>query len=86
MIDETGLLKQGSASCSVKRQYTGLAGKITNCQIGVFEAQGLARAMPPLIVGSTDPRSGTTGPRAGRRHISRRRCPSPPGHGQAGAS
>lgn len=36
VIDETGFLKQGKASCGVGRQYTGLAGKITNCQIGVF--------------------------------------------------
>ncbi|WP_247323657.1 transposase [Bradyrhizobium sp. 141] len=33
---ETGFLKQGKASCGVARQYTGSAGKITNCQIGVF--------------------------------------------------
>ncbi|NJD24688.1 MAG: IS701 family transposase [Betaproteobacteria bacterium] len=36
VIDETGFLKQGKASCGVSRQYTGSAGKITNCQIGVF--------------------------------------------------
>lgn len=36
VIDETGFLKQGHASCGVARQYTGSAGKITNCQIGVF--------------------------------------------------
>src|ERR1700751_6444203 len=36
VIDETGFLKQGTASCGVARQYTGSAGKITNCQIGVF--------------------------------------------------
>ena len=35
VIDETGFLKQGKASCGVARQYTGSAGKITNCQIGV---------------------------------------------------
>ncbi|QBM77947.1 IS701 family transposase (plasmid) [Sphingomonas sp. AAP5] len=38
VIDETGFLKQGKASCGVSRQYTGSAGKITNCQIGVFGA------------------------------------------------
>jgi SRSO17 transposase len=38
VIDETGFLKQGRASCAVARQYTGSAGKITNCQIGVFAA------------------------------------------------
>lgn len=36
VIDETGFLKQGKASCGVARQYTGSAGKITNCQIGVL--------------------------------------------------
>ena len=29
---------RGKASCGVGRQYTGSAGKITNCQIGVFAA------------------------------------------------
>jgi SRSO17 transposase len=38
VIDETGFLKQGTASCGVARQYTGSAGKITNCQVGVFAA------------------------------------------------
>jgi len=38
VIDETGFLKQGKSSCGVSRQYTGSAGKITNCQIGVFAA------------------------------------------------
>ena len=38
VLDETGFLKQGRSSCGVARQYTGSAGKITNCQIGVFAA------------------------------------------------
>ena len=38
VLDETGFLKKGNASCGVARQYTGSAGKITNCQIGVFAA------------------------------------------------
>src|SRR3954452_22922220 len=38
VVNETGFLKQGKASCGVARQYTGSAGKITNCQIGVFAA------------------------------------------------
>ena len=33
VIDETGFLKQGKASCGVGRQYTGSAGKVTNCQV-----------------------------------------------------
>lgn len=36
VIDETGFLKQGYASCGGSQQYTGSAGKITNSQIGVF--------------------------------------------------
>ena len=44
VIDETGFLKQGKASCGVARQYTGSAGKITNCEIGVFVPYDLAPA------------------------------------------
>src|SRR4051794_29522347 len=40
VVDETGFLKQGKSSCGVARQYTGSAGKITNCQIGGFAPHG----------------------------------------------
>ncbi|MBP2414732.1 SRSO17 transposase [Arthrobacter stackebrandtii] len=35
-IDETGFLKKGTASAGVARQYSGTAGRVENCQIGVF--------------------------------------------------
>src|SRR4051794_8973826 len=41
VLDETGFLKQGKASCGVARQYTGSAGKVTNCQVGVLTTHHL---------------------------------------------
>ena len=38
VLDETGFLKKGSHSAGVARQYSGTAGRIENCQIGVFLA------------------------------------------------
>jgi SRSO17 transposase len=38
VIDETGFLKKGTSSAGVARQYSGTAGKIENCQIGVLLA------------------------------------------------
>jgi SRSO17 transposase len=40
--DETGFLKKGTKSAGVQRQYSGTAGRIENCQVGVF----LAYAVP----------------------------------------
>jgi SRSO17 transposase len=36
VLDETGFLKKGTQSVGVARQYSGTAGRIENCQIGVF--------------------------------------------------
>ncbi len=36
VIDETGFLKKGTKSAGVQRQYSGTAGKLDNCQVGVF--------------------------------------------------
>ncbi len=36
VVDETGFLKKGTKSVGVRRQYSGTAGKIESCQVGVF--------------------------------------------------
>jgi SRSO17 transposase len=36
VVDETAALKKGDKSCGVARQYSGTAGRIENCQVGVF--------------------------------------------------
>ncbi|WZO96089.1 IS701 family transposase [Isosphaeraceae bacterium EP7] len=38
IVDETGFLKKGTKSAGVQRQYSGTAGRIENCQVGVFLA------------------------------------------------
>lgn len=38
VVDETGFVKKGQQSVGVARQYSGTAGRIENCQIGVFLA------------------------------------------------
>src|SRR5918912_4086992 len=36
VLDETGFLKKGDKSAGVQRQYSGTAGRVENCQVGVF--------------------------------------------------
>jgi SRSO17 transposase len=38
VVDETGFLKKGNKSAGVQRQYSGTAGRIENCQVGVLLA------------------------------------------------
>jgi SRSO17 transposase len=38
IVDETGFLKKGTKSAGVQRQYSGTAGRVENCQLGVFLA------------------------------------------------
>jgi SRSO17 transposase len=44
VVDETGFLKKGTKSVGVQRQYSGTAGRIENCQIGVFLAYATKEA------------------------------------------
>jgi SRSO17 transposase len=41
-IDESSFLKKGNASVGVQRQWSGRAGKVENCQVGVFGCWGKA--------------------------------------------
>src|SRR3954452_6212089 len=43
VVDETGFLKKGTKSCGVARQYSGTAGRIENCQVGVFLGYATAK-------------------------------------------
>ena len=43
VVDETGFLKKGNKSVGVQRQYSGTAGRIENCQVGVFLAYAGAK-------------------------------------------
>jgi SRSO17 transposase len=43
VVDETGFLKKGTKSAGVQRQYSGTAGRIENCQVGVFLAYASRR-------------------------------------------
>jgi SRSO17 transposase len=47
IVDETGFLKKGTKSVGVQRQYSGTAGRVENCQLGVFLAYAspLGRAL-----------------------------------------
>jgi SRSO17 transposase len=43
VVDETGFLKKGGKSAGVQRQYSGTAGRVENCQLGVFCAYATSR-------------------------------------------
>ena len=81
VIDETGFLKQGRGSCGVGRQYTGSAGKITNCQIGVFAALVSWHGHAFIDVHFICPRPERTTARGWRRPMCRRRRVSRPSPG-----
>src|ERR1700759_2335522 len=43
ILDETGFLKKGTKSAGVQRQYSGTAGRVENCQLGVFCAYATSK-------------------------------------------
>jgi SRSO17 transposase len=43
VVDESGFIKKGNRSVGVKRQYSGTAGKVENCQIGTFLSHATSR-------------------------------------------
>ncbi|MEW2386711.1 IS701 family transposase [Micromonospora sp. NPDC047707] len=43
IVDDTGFLKKGVRSAGVARQYSGTAGRVENCQVGVFLAYRSAK-------------------------------------------
>jgi len=59
IVDETGFLKKGEQSVGVQRQYSGTAGRIENCQIGVFLAYHAPRGRTFLDRALYVPRSWT---------------------------
>jgi len=62
IVDDTGFLKQGKHSVGVQRQYTGSAGKITNCQIGVSLAVASGSEQIPVDFELYLPESWTESP------------------------
>jgi SRSO17 transposase len=64
VADETGFFKKGTKSTGVQRQYSGTAGRIENCQLGVFltyaSVRGRALIDRELLpAGVVDRRPGT---------------------------
>ena len=73
VIDETGFLKQGKASCGVARQYTGSAGKITTARSASSPAMSRSAATPSSTASFICPRAGRTTRRAWPRRMCRKR-------------
>jgi hypothetical protein len=62
VVDETGFLKKGTTSVGVQRQYSGTAGKVDNCQLGVFLAYASATGRAFIDRELYLPRSWTNDP------------------------
>ena len=77
-LDETGFIKKGEHSVGVQRQYSGTAGRIENCQVGVFSAMPAAMATLCSTVRCTCPKHGPVTRSAVGSPGCPRMCPSPP--------
>jgi SRSO17 transposase len=62
VIDETGFLKKGQHAAGVARQYTGTAGRIEHCQIGVFLAYTSRQGHALLACALYGPQAWTNDP------------------------
>jgi SRSO17 transposase len=62
VADETGFLKKGTTSVGVQRQYSGTAGKVDNCQLGVFLAYASGKGRAFIDRELYRPRSWTDDP------------------------
>jgi SRSO17 transposase len=78
IVDETGFLKKGTKSVGVARQYSGTAGRVENCQIGVFLAYASDNGHALIDRELYLPRSGPRTPPGARRPAFRTRWHSPP--------
>jgi SRSO17 transposase len=84
VLDETGFVKKGTRSAGVQRQYSGTAGRIENCQIGVFLGYASCKGRALIDRALYLPESWAGMPGAGRRPASPRPCASPPSPNSAG--
>jgi SRSO17 transposase len=78
VVDETGFLKKGNKSAGVQRQYSGTAGRIENCQVGVFLTYASARGRALIDRELYLPCSGRLTPFAAPRRTSPSRSASRP--------
>ncbi len=62
IIDDTGFIKQGKHSVGVKHQYTGTAGKVTNCQVATTLVASTPTTQAPLDVRIYLPKEWTDNP------------------------
>jgi SRSO17 transposase len=67
VLDETGFVKKGEKSAGVRRQYSGTAGRVENCQVGVFlgYAGGKGHALIDRALYLPEGWAGDAGRRAG---------------------